>query len=995
MARQHGLFGSRRPAVIALSLVGLIVSACSGAGDGESSPPATSAGSGSAATAETAIEVATTPPPSTVPPPPAPDLPGLPDFIDGPIHPDDAWQTGRFNNGLQYYVSDKYWTHSRTTLWLVVGAGSVDESDSTAGIAHLVQHLVFTGTENLSQAEIDSALSAFSLYVGPDVNGSAELTNTVYKLRVPTDDESIRSGLELLSEWLSGATFDPAQVEAERAVMLSEWSVETQNADHQLMRDRDNLLSAGTAYEGRYPFGNGTSIESITRTELVEFYETYYRPDNAALIIVGDVDDIPMWPWINDYFGSIEKPAEPKPARVDARVEVDTTPGALRVTDADYEIATVDVAFPLPINTGKHRANMMESIFDDLIFDIVADRLQRDIVSGDAPFFEVTTTDDEIGNRLGVRSISVSVVPDKADAALGAVLDEFERIARFGFDATEVEVVVKVNQASWEGEDASRRSKQDDEYAADAVANFLIGAPYPSVSIQSQMAVDSLSKVTADDLTERFWARWAHSAPHIVISGPESASDVLPTEDRALALVDGLRARGLVDREPLADLPDALMEPPEPIEASSTRVSRVPSNLHAHTVFSYPNGITLLVSNSKPVPGEAFIRGVSRGGSSLVADADLPNAHYVTDVVTSGGVASFTQHDVDCLLAGADMTVEARLEPYYEYLLADGTNIDIEVAFQLINLYLTEPRFDQVALDLVLQKDSPIVADPSTDINRSVADALADLRYGDDARYASILSPDEVARVDLDGIERVWRERFRPNDEWIFLLHGDIDMDAAKELGERYLGSLPTAQPDPPSPNVTAAFPNGIAVDTVHAGTGDTGSVVVRFTSPIDEVTAELRSVSDMAYSVVYARMRSVMDEDSGVVELPEVTMSFDTDPNLVITTTIELSVAADRVDAVGDAVVATLADLATNGPSEDEMKAAIAITDENYGWMTYGQVFDDMLDDWLHDTISLDDYLLAARPFSSWRVSAQDVQRFVADHLDTTNYVRVDQVPR
>ncbi|PIE32724.1 MAG: hypothetical protein CSA55_03010 [Ilumatobacter coccineus] len=1001
MAFQHGLIGPYRRVVVALSLVGLIVTACSGAGGSEPSSPTTGVDDERSVTAATAASSATTAPPSTVPvtstvpPPPAPDLPGLPEFTDAPMRPDPEWITGQLNNGLHYYLRQNDSPVGRTSLRLAIRAGSVDEFGSSTGVAHFVEHMLFNGTERFPKNDLVSALRSFGIGFGADINAYTSFDETVYRLEVPTDPESIKLGIEVLAEWLDRGTFDQDQVEAERGVILDEWRVHTQDADGRLFGKAIDMLFEGTAYAGRRPIGDDTSISNVTRDELFEFYKAYYRPDNAAVIIVGDYVDMPVGTWLDEHFGGITNPAEPLRPGADTTPQTDTTPDVVRHLDPDSETGDIEVMFPFPTTDGKDRANLTAEIFDDLIFDIIADRLDRDSVVGDAAFYDVDYFQNWFVDRVRGYGVSVSAKPADTDSALVAVLDEFERAARFGFDPSEVDVAVQVARAWWDAYLSEAASKRDEDFASDAVANFLIGDPYPTVEIEYQVATAALDQVTAEALNQRFWARWANSAPHIIISGPESAGDVLPTTERALNLVAGLRARDLVAREPLADLPDALMEPPAPVEASTDVDISSYDSRYARRVWTYPNGITLIAAEHYDDAGALHILAGSPGGSSLVADADLPAAHFVADVVTKGGIGEFNRSEVDRILAGADITTGARLEPYYEYLWAEGAMADAEAAFQLLNRYLTEPRFDQVALDRVLQDEESIVADPTIEPGRAAEDALADLRYGDDIRHTKILTPDEFNTVDLDGIERVWRERFRPDDDWVIVVHGDVDMEVIGELGKRYLGSLPSAHPDPASPNVTAEPPEGVAAAIVKAGTGDTASISLTFTSPIDDVTGKLRATADVVSDLVSDRLVSVVREEFGATYSPTVEVTFGVDPTPVITTTIVVTAAPDRVTDVADAVIAQITELATAGPSPEELSRSLAVVGQRYGWKGVDEIVHDILADSIWPTMDLDDYVLTNRPFEAWGIGAEEVQRFVTDHVDLANYVRVDQVPR
>ena len=235
-------------------------------------------------------------------------LPGLLDTSDEQIPNDDDVRTGTLDNGLRYYVRENDRPGGRADLRLAIRAGSVNETGANTGVAHFVEHMLFNGTEQFPENELIDVLRGFGASFGADVNAYTSYDETVYSLDVPNDDESFDTALSVLEQWLSHATFDPAQVEAERGVILDEWRQSTQTADGRLFDVAQELYLAGSAYDGRDPIGTDASIQGVPQEELRQFYDDWYRPDNAAVIVVGDIDAGDVVDAIEELFG----PATPR-----------------------------------------------------------------------------------------------------------------------------------------------------------------------------------------------------------------------------------------------------------------------------------------------------------------------------------------------------------------------------------------------------------------------------------------------------------------------------------------------------------------------------------------------------------------------------------------------------------------------------------------------------------------------------------------------------------
>ena len=114
----------------------------------------------------------------------------------------------------------------------------------------------------------------------------------MYELTVPTSEPSnLATGLDVLREWLSAATLEPGpgrQGEGRRARRVAPTRPVVRGPGRQ--RDRGDVSCTGTEYDGRQPIGTDEAIKAMTPDLLRRFYDTWYRPDNAAIMVVGDID---------------------------------------------------------------------------------------------------------------------------------------------------------------------------------------------------------------------------------------------------------------------------------------------------------------------------------------------------------------------------------------------------------------------------------------------------------------------------------------------------------------------------------------------------------------------------------------------------------------------------------------------------------------------------------------------------------------------------------
>lgn len=132
-----------------------------------------------------------------------------------------AVRTGRLANGLTYYIRQNTKPEKRVELRLAVNAGSVQEDDDQRGLAHFVEHLIFRGTARYPGVDLIHYLQSLGAGFGPDINATTSFNETVYRLTLPTNSEdTLRQGVEILSNWAHGVTQTPADIDMERVLRI-------------------------------------------------------------------------------------------------------------------------------------------------------------------------------------------------------------------------------------------------------------------------------------------------------------------------------------------------------------------------------------------------------------------------------------------------------------------------------------------------------------------------------------------------------------------------------------------------------------------------------------------------------------------------------------------------------------------------------------------------------------------------------------------------------
>ena len=216
--------------------------------------------------------------------------------------------THQLDNGLQVILQPTR-AAPVASFWLWYRVGSRNEVPGLTGLSHWVEHMLFKGTEAYPRGELDKAVSRG----GGMFNGMTWQDWTVYFETFPA--ERIELALQVESDRMANALFDPAETESERTVILSEREGSENNYFYRLQEEVQ--AAAYVAHPYRHPvIGWKNDLHTITRDDLYCHYRTFYTPNNAVAVVTGDFEPRAMLAKLQEHFGPVAAGPQPLAQRV-------------------------------------------------------------------------------------------------------------------------------------------------------------------------------------------------------------------------------------------------------------------------------------------------------------------------------------------------------------------------------------------------------------------------------------------------------------------------------------------------------------------------------------------------------------------------------------------------------------------------------------------------------------------------------------------------------
>ena len=209
---------------------------------------------------------------------------------------------GWLDNGLHYMIRSNSHPSNSVEMRLVMRLGSVQESRKEKGVAHFLEHAAFLGTDNFPERKMIEYWESVGMKFGRDINAYTGYDRTIYAITVPVDnqcDVAIDTSLIALRDWLCGITFDGERIKKERGVILEEL------CGYQLDDNFYSLKIGNGRFADHLPLGREKDIKRVDGKKLKGFYNHWYTPQLASVVVVGMVDTLEVKQKIEKIFSSV------------------------------------------------------------------------------------------------------------------------------------------------------------------------------------------------------------------------------------------------------------------------------------------------------------------------------------------------------------------------------------------------------------------------------------------------------------------------------------------------------------------------------------------------------------------------------------------------------------------------------------------------------------------------------------------------------------------
>ena len=750
------------------------------------------------------------------------------------------------DNGFTFVFKKNTEPRDRVSMHLVIRAGSIHERDDQRGLAHYLEHMLFNGTENFPPGELVKYFQGIGMQFGDDANAHTGFYETVYDIVLPQGNRKhMEDGLKVLVDYAAHALLLESEVQREKNVILAE------------KRDRDSAdyrtFEAMLAFElpdmrlsKRMPIGTEAVIRSVDRAALKDYYDTWYRPGNMTLVMVGDFDTGMAKDMVRTAFSKLKDRApaqgEPEPGTIDHK-------GTKAFYHYEKESGKTEVCLekltkePLAADSREQREKIL---VERMVDAMMQNRLEALFRKQDSPVTTASASSGSFLRHVRFANVAAEADPDKWDKALMFIEQNLRQALTFGFSDQELDRVKNDAISGLEQVVKTSSTRDSSQLSMEIIGALSNDRKVLAPEVSLALFKPFVESLTLETVNKALISAWSPDHLLILVSGNAKLSDKnLAPDKQILSVYEASKAVAVTRRVEEAKVVFPYL--PAPASPGSIRTKQEITDLGL-TVVEFENGVRLNLKKTDFDANQMVFKLIFGSGKSR-EPLDKPGlAALSTSVVNDSGFKTLDNEALKRALSGKH--TEMVFSVADDSFILAGKTVPSEVAlmFQLIEAQIKDPGFRTEAYDLVMKKMKQNYEEMGKTVDG--VETLYSERFlaGNDPRFG--MPPFDVYRQNTLADVENWVKRSLSEDSLELSIAGDMDVDLVIETAARYLGTLPPGrknhEPLVRGKDVLPVFPVG-------------GSLILRVPTEIPRGQVNVVYPTDDFWNIERTRRLSVL----------------------------------------------------------------------------------------------------------------------------------------
>lgn len=904
---------------------------------------------------------------------------------------------GYLANGVHYIILPNEIPQHNVECRLVMHIGSIQEDDNQRGAAHFLEHMAFNGSEHFPGNSMVEYFENQGMKYGRDINAYTSYDRTIYWFSLPVDAHSINivdTTLMAMGDIINGLTIDKEQVIAERNVIAEELHDYNNNDEFYDLKIGNGL------YAAHEPLGREADIMSMRQSTLRGFYDRWYSPSTATILIVGNVDATLTERKIKKMLSDIPKKKvriKNIPQEYPEGVELMTLPNKY---DYNYKLELIvphNAIFTssLAKQIENERQRITASILDHRMQDIGGSATDHWYVAdkNHLVFTMSDTTEHEL--LLDVRRTS----------------NILRTLAKYGPTDTELKRAVAQGIRHVNTEPTDKASA---DYCEDFIDAVILGDRHVYYDYESDFIQKKLLKTSKRHI--RRIAKSLLKASESLLAAykyPKDGTHNL-SEDSILSAWNGggaikgyeaVIADSVIFTNDVHDsgkdkiqIPPILNEHHPNIESVESRNEY--EELHITEVI-LKNGIRIIMRPNTLTDSVVQIFALGRGGLGDLPDSLYNHLKDAVSYVDMGGISTINSDTLAEICLQRELLMNIGISNYWHQVLVTAPSTEIQTVMNLLYEKMHHPgkdeadfeesrqaEYDSWGEETVLSK--MMQADYSRQVNNTVDSLVGSAVYGQFIPYTR----EDIQKLNLDDMTDFYLQTFTNPKGLNLIITGCFDVDSVVQLAANTFGRMQVNDKFKyPLKERPGQFTHP-ADSLIHFSSDNDKQTNCNFIF-IDNYTPGLRQtlMFKLMRDILQARMLSELRQKSGMVYSPFADVNYNGVPRRIVWFRLYIDVQNENVTRMEKQMQDIIDDLGRNPVTDaelDKMKRSFIVTKRK-------SLADDSSGEWL-DVIL--DRITNGETFSDYNqyddvlntITPEDIRDMFTKIINKNNLIKIYQ---
>ena len=781
------------------------------------------------------------------------------DYVGRKADPDVRF--GTLPNGLRYAIMHNETPHDGVAMRMRIGAGSLEERDEEQGLAHFLEHMAFRGSKNVADGEVVHMLERQGLRFGPDTNAFTMQEQTVYMFNFPhADATALDTGFNLFREIGERLTIDPKLVDSERGVVLSEERLRDTPPFRSIKANFGNSL-AGTRGVTRWPIGQVDTIKAATSDRLRRFYRANYRPDNATIIVVGNVDAAAVEQQIKARFSDWKPAGKPDPLTIGTPVP--TSPAAEFVAPGTIDNLSLTWARPLDMRAPTEALDR-ETMTRWIGLIVLNQRLSDRSLKPGSPFvFALGVMIPWQFGSASMTQINIQAEPSKWREAMDAVIEEQRALLEGGIQPAELQRAVMAFRTQLQAAVAGAKTRQNAAIADQLVNSANDGGLFTNAVQDLALIEPIFASLTPQEATAAVRGAFSGAGPILFRSAQTS-----PAGSTTLAsALGGAYARPLAKQAAM----QAVVWPYGEFGTPGQVVAQTTDAELGTTLVRFANGARLIVKPTNFEKDRVYVN-VAFGDGRMGTTPKLVHALWATQFAAIGGTGKLPLDQIQSWAQISGKMVSANFNAAAtSFTLGAVTRpADLANQMQLVAAYARDPGFRPEMGNKIAAIGPMISGQIDANAGAVFWRAAQKALTGTDGRLSYTPSAEDIAATSGDDLPQLLHGPLnQPADVTIV---GDVTVeDAIRSTAATFAAGPPVARAAPASFRVTMPAAPAEPLVVTHGGRADQAFYGAFWQMPDYFADPKTSYAADVAAAILQTRLIDTVREKLGITYSPNV----------------------------------------------------------------------------------------------------------------------------